>query len=126
MFMVTIQLLHEGGEKEAILATEVHITFFRSDHFPADSHSGKDLSGDPVKDFAIFERSGFSFVGIADNEFFVARSIGGKLPFHRGRESCAPASAKARIQKIFQDIFVGLGHGLCQYLIFFVGVLPEY
>lgn len=48
------------------------------------------------EDGAVHECAGIAFVGIADDELFTFRLIGGELPLPAGREAAAAASAQAR------------------------------
>ena len=45
-------------------------------------------------DGTVLEATGFTFVGITDNGFGIARCVGDGLPFHAGGESCAATAGE--------------------------------
>ncbi len=93
--------LSDGGleplDGQRVLGPAINIAFIGSHGVGADHHPFDDGMRVAFQDGTVHERTGVSFVGIADNIFLISRRSRAETPFQPGGESAAAAAAQARL-----------------------------
>ena len=76
-------------------AVNIVVTGTRTHGIAADDHAFNQGMRIETDDIAVFEGTGFAFVGVADDVFFAGEGTGHEAPFQAGREAGTAAPAQA-------------------------------
>jgi len=89
-------LLH-AGNRLGVLPTNVDEALGGSDSISSKDHAFYHKVGASFKKKAVFERSWFTFIGVANEVLRFTRRVARKLPFSCSGKTCSPASTQARV-----------------------------
>ncbi|MNT00532.1 hypothetical protein D3C72_1349670 [compost metagenome] len=105
-----------GLDGMRIFGTGVDIALGGAGGDAGDDHALDQNEGIALHDHPVGEGAAVALVGIADDIFAIARSIGNRLPFDAGRKARTAATAQAAVGHRLDDVGGAHGHGLFQTL----------